>query len=106
MTLSKVPLNTTKRLNFEDWKQAYELYFGVDNIRDRRETILEKIDDIKKGMNTRRLYETPKFEFHITKYWLLGFIEGEGSFSISKERLQQIFFLGQVSSERPLLEKI
>jgi hypothetical protein len=37
---------------------------------------------------------------------LLGFIEGEGSFSISKERLQQIFFLGQVSSERPLLEKI
>ena len=104
--LSKIPLNTTKRLNFEDWKQAYELYFGVDNISDRGETILEKIDKIKKGMNTKRHYETPKFDFHITKYWLLGFIEGEGSFSISKERLQQIFFLGQVSSERPLLEKI
>lgn len=104
--LSKVPLNTTKRLNFEDWKQAFELYFGVDNISDRGETILEKIDEIKKGMNTRRHYETSKLEFHISKYWLLGFIEGEGSFSISKNRLHQIFYLGQVSSERPLLEKI
>ena len=38
--------------------------------------------------------------------FITGFTDREGSFSISKKRLQQIFFLGQVSSERPLLEKI
>lgn len=61
-------------------------------------------------MNTRRHYETSKLEIHITKYWLLGLIlkkkkMGQGSFSISKKRLYQVFSLGQVSSERPLLEK-
>lgn len=57
-------------------------------------------------MNRGRLYESSKLEFHITKYWLLGFIVGDGSFYISKKRLQQIFHLGQLASERPLLEKI
>jgi hypothetical protein len=42
----------------------------------------------------------------ITKYLLFGFIEGEATFSITKSTLAHRFSLGQVSRERPLLEKI
>jgi len=36
----------------------------------------------------------------------LGFIEGEGSFFIVKEGFATTFTLGQISREKPLLEKI
>lgn len=42
----------------------------------------------------------------ITKYWLLGFIEGEGSFFVVRDECITGFSLGQVSQNKPLLEKI
>ncbi len=41
----------------------------------------------------------------ITKYWLLGLIEGEGSFYVVTDESITTFSLGQVSQNRPLLEK-
>lgn len=107
---SKVPLNTTKRLDFEIWKQAYELYIQVQSNKgqmDNNATLLEKIEKLKKGINRGRVYKESTLEnIIISDYWLLGFLEGESSFSVTKDSFRVRFGLGQVSREKPLLEKI
>jgi len=103
---SKYPLNSSKRLNFEDWKKAFELY-NDENINGNRENILSIVEKLREGMNKGRYYETFKVDdVKITKYWLLGFIEGEGSFNFQKKGFAVTFTLGQVSRDKPLLEKI
>lgn len=55
--------------------------------------------EIKSGMNTKRLSSLSYFEdISITKYWLLGFIEGEGCFNVEKTLIAK-FRLGQVSKK-------
>jgi hypothetical protein len=104
--LTQYTLKTTKRLDFEDWQKAFLLYHKESTI-DYREDVISTIDKIKEGMNSGRLYEThDSNNTNITKYWLLGFIEGEGSFNVVKDELITTFTLGQVSKDRPLLEKI
>jgi len=104
---SKYPLNTSKRLNFEDWKKAFELYYKDDIINGNREKIIPVVEELREGMNKGRYYETFKVDnVKITKYWLLGFIEGEGSFNFQKKGFAVAFTLGQVSRDKPLLEQI
>lgn len=56
--------------------------------------------EIKSGMNTKRLSSLSYFEdISITKYWLLGFIEGEGCFNVEKTLIAK-FRLGQVSKKK------
>lgn len=99
-------LKTTKRLDFEDWQKAFQLYYKESTI-DSRDDVISTIDKIKEGMNKGRLYEIyDSNNTNITIYWLLGFIEGEGSFNVVKDELITTFTLGQVSKDRPLLEKI
>nr|ATI20518.1 hypothetical protein [Juglanconis juglandina] len=78
------PLNTTKRLDFQDWKKAFELYVNRNLDRDNIEcksTVLSKVAEIKSGMNQSRIYAISNLDnIRVTKYWLLGFIEGEGIF--------------------------
>ena len=78
---SKRSLNTTKQLNFLDFKRAFLLY-QHDNSREDRQKIKPIIDNIKSGMNSKRTApaEVSRQEFNITPDWLLGFIEGDGSF--------------------------
>jgi hypothetical protein len=105
---SNNPLNTKKRLDFEDWKLAYEYYMQVKDDDSRIEQGA-KIHKIKEGMNRGRSYPgliSTTSDIKITNYWLLGFIEGEGSFSVVKFNLRVRFGLGQLSYEKPLLEKI
>lgn len=49
--------------------------------------MLQEISEIKGSMNSKRTkYEEPlTHKIHITDNWLLGFIEGDGSFSITKK---------------------
>lgn len=104
---SKYPLNTSKRLNFEDWKKAFEIYYKDDIINGNREEIIPVVEKLREGMNKGRYYEIYKGDnIKITKYWLLGFIEGEGSFNFQKKGFAVAFTLGQVSRDKPLLEKI
>lgn len=85
-------LNTTKVLNFLDWDKARNLYLeyldnkakGVPNHKNPEyEAVCAKIISLKKSSNAARIDHklplNPKVT--ITKYWLLGFIEGEGCFS-------------------------
>lgn len=104
--LTQYPLKTAKRLDFEDWQKAFQLYYKENTI-DSRDDVLSTIDKIKEGMNKGRSYEIyDSNNTNITIYWLLGFIEGEGSFNVVKDEFITTFSLGQVSKDRPLLEKI
>ena len=102
---NEYPLNTSKKLNFEDWRKAFEFYNSKD-INDRG-NILTVVEGLRNGMNNARQYEIFKSDnIKITKYWLLGFIEAEGSFSFNKDGSASYFVLGQVSRDRFVLEKI
>nr|YP_010608740.1 hypothetical protein PNX16_mgp031 [Drechslerella dactyloides]WAN89820.1 hypothetical protein [Drechslerella dactyloides] len=99
------PLNTTKHLNFLDFKKAFYLYI---NTTKKTLNLKKEIDNIKNGMNNERSYfEMPANHIKITSYWLLGFVEGEGSFFISKSDNYRIGFgLGQSSKDLILMEEI
>lgn len=100
-------LNTTKHLDFLAFKEAFELYWSIspqsteipaatckvshDELANAaitpttKDQISLKIDIIKNSMNSKRsIHEMPKdHEIRITPYWLLGFVEGDGSFFVS-----------------------
>ena len=46
------------------------------------------------------------FQVNITPYWLLGFIEGEGSFHLWRNDLVAVFGLVLTERQLPVLEKI
>lgn len=59
--------------------------YSQDNNRAYRESIKSKIDAVIGSINYQRteFYLSPD-HYHITSNWLLGFIEGDGSFIFSK----------------------
>jgi len=55
---------------------------------------MDKILSIKNGMNKNRVnFEMSQSHIKITKYWLLGLIEGEGSFQLWRSDLYLYFLL-------------
>lgn len=100
---SNSPLNTIKHLNFLDFKKAFELY---TNTKEKTLQLKKEIDIVKGNMNSLRSdYELPK-EYIITSYWLIGFVEGDGSFYILSKDFELGFALRQTALELPLLEAI
>jgi len=102
----KYPLQSTKWLNFCDFTRCFELI--SNKVSDRIE-VNNKIIDIKNNMNNSRTnFELPVAKtIHITKYWFLGFIEGEGSFTVTKINKYQLFFsINQAGFNLPLMVEI
>jgi len=101
---TKYPLNSSKILNFLDFKKAYELYTSSSS----KEDVAQYINDLKNGMNTKRIhFEMPiDFKPRITSYWLLGFVEGEGSFFVKKDQYKLTFTLTQSIRDYALMESI
>ena len=100
-------LNTTKYLDYIDFKEAFKLY------KNRKKTIkIEKIFnrllDLKNGMNSNRInFNFPlKHKIIITGYWLLGLIEGDGSFYIDRSKMEPVFSITQSNKQLFLLEEI
>ena len=71
--------------------------------------ILEQIRELKNSMNTNRTnFELPDtHHILITPYWLLGFIEGDGSFSIiNSDGFYLRLVISQVITEKKVMEAI
>jgi hypothetical protein len=104
--LDRYPMNGIKLLDYKDFKEAFFLYF--DRIGSLNEDLISKILNLKEGMNNGRTeFNMPdNHQIKITDYWLLGLIEGEGTFSIAREKLRPIFQLLFTAAQRPLLEEI
>lgn len=81
--LDKRPLNTSKNLNYIMLRQAYDLYFNRESIKVSME-LRKKMMDLKNQMNKKRIdfNKAKDHSIHITRYWLLGFIEGDGFFRL------------------------
>lgn len=93
-------LNSSKRLDYLDLKKAFYLY----NNRTSKE-VLNQILDIKNSMNTQRINFKPS-QVNISKSWLLGFIEGDGSFSLGRTAMEPVFSIKLTESGLPLLIEI
>ena len=98
-------LNTTKYLDFLDFKKAFNLYYCRDGVL--TEELKYKIIKIKSGMNSNRTdFSMPSNHIKITSYWLLGLIEGEGSFQLWRSDLVPVFSIVFTERQLPVLVKI
>ena len=105
--LDKQSLNTSKNLNYVLFRQAYDLYFNRESIKVSFE-LRENMVNLKNQMNKKRwdFSQPPKHTINITRYWLLGFIEGNGYFSVNRSDYSLKFGIGQIYQERCVLEAI
>ena len=98
-------LNTSKYLNYRDWRKAFLLYKNRNNLDDK---LVNEILKIKEQMNNNRSdYTFPaEHEISISSYWLLGFVEGEGSFNVTRKKLEPAFVIALNYKESPVIYKI
>lgn len=100
---NKYPLQGSKWLNYIDFVKAFDLYASSND------NALNEIIRLKNNMNRLRLdFTFPEDKvINITPYWLLGFIEGEGCFSINKHNNYRLdFSLCQSSTNFELMKSI
>lgn len=104
---STTPLNSIKQLNFLAFKKAFDLY---TNTKDKDLQLKQQIMGIKSSMNTHRTdYSLSGHKFHITPYWLLGMIEGDGSFYVlfrDRDSISLKFDISQSDLDSALLVEI
>lgn len=105
----KYSLLTLKQLNFKDWKKAVFLkYNSIKNGRSINPDDFSKILNLKNNMNSLRRDEVTNYENYIininmlSKYWLLGFVEGDGTFYFSNN--SAVF--GITQKDKKILELI
>jgi hypothetical protein len=103
--LDEFPLNGVKYLDYLAFKQAINI--KLDSLVKQSDK-LELITQIKNRMNTRRVDFTmsSSHTIRITPYWLLGFIEGEGSFFFNYTNMGVGFSITLTSSQAPLINAI
>lgn len=103
----KYNLNTTKYLDYLDFKEAF--LFFINRSKDLNpELVNSKVLSLKNKMNTNRIhFERPMgSEINITKSWLLGFIEGDGSFFLRRDNIVPTFAIELTGVQLPVMLKI
>lgn len=105
----KYPLNTSKYLDYLDFKKAFELYskFKAYTVKEKQ-ILIDTLISIKSGMNNGRVdFNFPSdHKIEITSYWLLGLIEAEGSFYVDRSKLQPFFIIGLSEVQGEVIRKI
>lgn len=104
----KYNLNSTKYLDYVDYKTAFYLYQTRDkNLLKSSEVsskeLASKLLELKNGMNTKRTNTIMPVghKIVITKMWLLGYIEGDASFFISRTDLDPTFSISASEEQLP-----
>ena len=105
----KYNLNTTKYLDYLDFKKAFHLYH--DNNRGvplNKRTLIDQLLKFKNGMNKNRFeFNFPEdYKIVVSDYWLLGLIEAEGSFYLDRSKLQPVFMIALTKIQLPVIKKI
>ena len=104
----KYNLNTSKFLDYLDFKKAFILYHERDKAIKDKQILFDQLLKLKSGMNSNRTnFNFPDFhQIVITVSWLLGFIEAEGSFYLSRSEFEPVFSITQSEIQLPVIEKI
>nr|YP_009364311.1 LAGLIDADG endonuclease [Ophiocordyceps sinensis]ARF03415.1 LAGLIDADG endonuclease [Ophiocordyceps sinensis] len=103
----KYNLNTSKHLDYLDFKKAFNIY--IDREQDLSTSLVkDRILELKNKMNTNRVnFDRPEnSKIVITKSWLLGFIEGDGSFFVRRDNLTPVFCIEITQVQLEVLLKI
>nr|YP_009744358.1 hypothetical protein [Xylaria hypoxylon]QIE13214.1 hypothetical protein [Xylaria hypoxylon] len=102
----KYNLNTTKYLDYLDFKKAFHLYYENNSLNKR--TLIDQLFKLKNGMNKNRInFNFPEdYKIVVSDYWLLGLLEGEGSFYLDRTKLQPAFMVALTKVQQPVLEEI
>lgn len=101
-------LNTMKYLDYLDFKKAFFMFKhrkdGVLNLQD----VYLDIINLKNSMNDKRTnFLLPEFHaIRITGNYLVGFLEGDGSFYLNKHDMTVHVSLVTLSENRAVLEEI
>ena len=101
--LVEFPLNTTKYLNFLDFKEALNIKEKGNHLTTEGKL---RILNLKANMNRARTDNSMPSDhtIRITPNWLIGFIEGDGSFYINK--LAPMLRISQSNKDYKILEEI
>jgi len=100
----KYKLNTTKYLDYVAFKEAHNLYFNRKVFSTELQT---KLLELKNSMNTNRTdFNLPADHIKITKSWLLGLLEGDGSFHLYRGDIQAVIGITLTEIQLPVIEKI
>jgi LAGLIDADG endonuclease len=98
-------LNTTKYLDYLSFKEAFLLKSSNKSNSDTK--LIEKILNLKNNMNNKRSdFVLPDKHIRITPYWLLGLIEGEGSFFLRRNTFTPAFSISLTIVQQPIIEAI
>lgn len=97
------PLNTKKHLDYLDFKKAYFMFINRNDLN--KQDVFSKIVAIKNSMNDQRInFNLPlNHIINITGNYLLGILEGDGSFYLTKQRLVPQISLVTITQDKPLL---
>ena len=81
---TNVNLNSSKYYHFELFKKAVSLTDSKNHLSDEGKSIIIDCQKEMQNMSNKWLPEPRYNEIKVTKNWLIGFIDGEGSFSYNK----------------------
>ena len=98
-------LLTHKQLNYNDWRRAIMLKrLGQVNNRSLSVDVFNQIIELKNGINSLRTnYNDYTVSSNmVTKNWLIGFIEGDGTFNFSNSSVA----FGITQKDKQVLEAI
>lgn len=87
------------------FRKAYSLYFNRETNKVSIE-LREKLLELKNQMNKNKVDLNEECDIIITHYWLLGFVEGDGYFSVNPKTCSLKFSIGQTSQEIAVMEAI
>jgi len=104
----KFTLNTTKYLDYLYFKKAFFMFRNRKSSGLDLQEINLKIIKLKEGMNSKRVdFVLPKdHSILITGNYLLGLLEGDGSFYLNKHDITARVSLVTTTANRLVLEKI
>lgn len=102
------PLNSTKLLDYLAFKKAFFMFLNRKSCELNKPDLYQKILELKDSMNAKRVsYVLPLgHEIRITGNYLVGLLEGDGSFYFNKQDPTVRVTLVTTTPNRVLLEKI
>jgi len=106
----KFPLNTVKYLDYLDFKRAFLMFKNrIKNEKSlEKNKLINNIVNIIENMNSKRVKFNLSIDhfIRITGNYLIGYLEGDGTFYLNKHDMTVHIGLVTLTVNRPVLEKI
>ena len=101
--LNEFPLLTKKYWDFKIFEKLIYLKISLKKREKLSKEMIDYVWSLKAEINLKNKKPNPGI-YPVTKFWLLGFIEGEGTFGL--KHLVPYFQLGQLNQNAGLLQEI